>query len=291
LIPEIVVPEIPLLPSAHTFEVLGRALQVGPWTIKPFGVLVALGVCAGVLLAGKIARARGIPTEVMTRFQYWVLVFAFISGHVLDVVFYHPRYILMDPWILLRLWDGLSSFGGFIGAMVGVFAFKWKFKVKNILPFVDTMASAFPVGWVFGRLGCAVVHDHPGMKSDLWFAVAFKTGGQFDLGLYEMVFAFVIAVTCLSLARKPRPPGFFVGLTMIVYAPVRFCLDFLRLEPGHSSIADPRYFSLTPAQWGAIVMGIAGFAFLWRAASSGEVGNEPFQAAARDVDASLESEQ
>ena len=287
MIPAIHVPEIPILPSEHTIEVLGRVLEFGPWTIKPFGALVALGVYLGVMIAGRMAKARGIQPEAMSRFMFWVLAFAFTCGHVLDAIFYHPQRVLADPLSLIRLWDGLSSFGGFIGATLGVFAFKWRFKVKRVLPFADTMAAAFPVGWTFGRMGCAVVHDHPGMRSDLWFAVAFKGGGRFDLGLYEMFFALILAITCLILARKPRPPGFFLGLTMMVYAPVRFALDFLRAEPGQIVGADPRYLMLTPAQWASFAMVIAGFVLLWRAGASDEVGNEPFASATRDADPSL----
>jgi len=136
-------------------------------------------------------------------------------------------------------------------------------------------------------MGCAVVHDHVGIRSDLWFAVAFPRGGRFDLGLYEMVFAFIIAIVCITLARQHRPPGFFLGFTMIAYAPVRFAMDFLREDPMQMTGADARYLLLTPAQWGCIAMGVGGFVFLWRAASSDEVGNEPFRAVALGVDKSL----
>ncbi|MFW5739585.1 MAG: prolipoprotein diacylglyceryl transferase [Myxococcota bacterium] len=287
LIPAIEVPELPILPGEHSFEILGRAVEIGPWTIKPFGALVAVGVYLGVLIAARIARKRGIHPEAMSKFMYWVLASAFVFGHVLDAIFYHPQRVMADPLLLLRLWDGLSSFGGFIGAAIGVFAFKYRYKVKRVLPFADTMAAAFPVGWTFGRMGCAVVHDHPGMRSDLWFAVAFEHGGRFDLGLYEMVFALIVAIVCLILARKPKPPGFFLGFTMLVYAPVRFALDFLRAEPGHITGADPRYLMLTPAQWASFAMVAAGFALLWHASGSDDVGNEPFEAAANDADPSL----
>jgi phosphatidylglycerol:prolipoprotein diacylglycerol transferase len=254
-------------------------MEIGPWTIKPFGALVATGVYIGVALAARYARKWGIPAEAMSRFMFWVLGFGFVCGHMLDTVFYHPEQVLSDPLSLVRIWDGLSSFGGFIGAALGVLAFKLRFDVKRILPFADIMGAAFPIGWVFGRMGCAVVHDHPGMRSDLWFAVAFKGGGRFDLGLYEMFFAVILAAVSLIIARRPRPPGFFLGLIMLVYAPVRFALDFLRAHPGELNGADPRYLQLTPAQWASFLMVAAGFYLLYRAAASGEVGNEPFLSA------------
>ncbi len=286
LIPYITLPELPLL-GEHTVHLLGRTLVLGPWSIKPFGALVATGVYLGIMLTSYYARKREMHPEAMSRFMFWVLVTAFISGHVLDTIFYHPQQVLEDPASLLRIWDGLSSFGGFTGAVLGVFIFKYHFKIKNVMAFADTMGAAFPVGWVFGRSGCSVVHDHPGMRSDLWFAVQYPHGGRFDLGLYEMLFAVIVASATLYLARRTRPPGFFLGLTMMVYAPVRFALDFLRVQPTELAGGDPRYDMLTPAQWGSFIMAGFGFYLLYRAAASNEVGNEPYIAACADLDPRL----
>ncbi len=49
----------------------------------------------------------------------------------------------------------------------------------------------------------------------------------------------------LVVDRKPRHPGTFFVLFMLLYLPVRFGLDFLR-------VADARYSGLTPAQWAAV---------------------------------------
>jgi phosphatidylglycerol:prolipoprotein diacylglycerol transferase len=68
--------------------------------------------------------------------------------------------------------------------------------------------------------------------------------------------------------RGRRPPGFYVGLLAIVYAPVRFLFDFLR-------IVDVRYGGLTPGQWGALaVMGLGVF-ILVRAYKKGEAEASP----------------
>jgi hypothetical protein len=40
------------------------------------------------------------------------------------------------------------------------------------------VGSAFPLAWVFGRAGCATVHDHPGRLSDAWFAVRWPMGHE-----------------------------------------------------------------------------------------------------------------
>jgi len=287
LIPYISLPELPIL-GKHAIELFGHAQTIGPWTIKPFGTLVATGVYLGALMAMRYARKRELNVDAMSRFMFWVLIFGFVGGHVLDEIFYHPEQVVRDPMSLLRIWAGLSSFGGFAGAVIGVFAFKYKFGIKSILPFAEAMAAMFPVGWVFGRMGCSVVHDHPGLPSQLWFAVKYPdgSGGRFDLGLYEMLFAVIIAAVALVLARKKTPPGFFLGWTMLVYAPVRFVLDFLRAMPGDKRLAetDPRYFGVTPGQWASFIMAAGAFYLLYRACDSGAVGNEPFANALEGVD-------
>jgi phosphatidylglycerol:prolipoprotein diacylglycerol transferase len=133
------------------------------------------------------------------------------------------------------------------------------------MEYVDIAASVMPLAWVFGRIGCSVAHDHPGALSNAWFAVRYPANqlaegfeGRYDLGLIEMVLTIPLAATCWILWRRNpfRPIGFFIGLILACYAPVRFVLDFLRVAPGDpvfKGIIDPRYGGLTPAQWSCFV--------------------------------------
>ena len=287
LIPYITLPELPLL-GRHTIHALGQTFDIGPWSIKPFGTLVAAGVYLGAMLTMRYAKRWQMNTEALSRFIFWVVAWGFVGGHVLDEIFYHPEQVLRDPVSLIKIWAGLSSFGGFTGAMLGVFAFKFHFHIKRIMPFVDVLGAAFPLGWVFGRAGCSVVHDHPGLPSKLWFAVQYPdgSGGRFDLGLYEMLFALLLLIAALWLARRPKPPGFFVGFTMLAYAPVRFALDFLRVRPTDAGIseADPRYFMLTPAQWACFAMSAGAFYLLYKACASEQAGVDPYRDALEGVD-------
>jgi phosphatidylglycerol---prolipoprotein diacylglyceryl transferase len=132
-----------------------------------------------------------------------------------------------------------------------------------VLPYVDVICSAFPTAWVFGRTGCTIAHDHPGLRSDLWFAVQYPRGGRLDLGLYEMILTIPLAVTFLVLRSKPRPWGFYAGASCVAYAPWRFALDFLRAEDVSS--ADPRYAGSTPAQYACLGMLVLGVTLLWKA--------------------------
>lgn len=265
LIPYIAIPELPLSFLLHV-PVLGNLFDAAhPPSIKPFGALVALGVWLGSVVAVKHARERGVDENKMNTFIFWVVGLGFVGGHMLDAIFYHPRQVAENPLYLFMLWDGLSSFGGFIGAIVGAVAYR-HFKKEKILAYCEMVCSAFPLAWVFGRAGCASVHDHPGRLSDAWYAVKYPIDsppgyvGRFDLGLYEMVLTIPLAIAFWWLWRKgKRGNGFFIGVMCIAYAPVRFFLDFLRVDEGTMSGADPRYAGLTPAQWasfGLLALGI-----------------------------------
>ena len=271
LIPYIKIPEVPL-PFPKPVD-----------SIKPFGVLVATGVYIGAAVAVRHARRRGLDVNKMNSFILWVVGLGFVGAHMFDAVFYTPDRLAQDPLYIIKIWAGLSSYGGFFGAILGALAFKYV-KKENVLPLVDTVCSAFPLAWVFGRAGCASVHDHPGRETTSWLGVQYfhvdvhnpdkwgllfdsmQTKGRFDLGFIEFALTIPLAITFLVLwARKPRGYGFYAGWQCIFYAPVRFVLDFLRVEAPGGGIheADLRYAGLTPAQWACFLLAGIGVLMVW----------------------------
>jgi phosphatidylglycerol:prolipoprotein diacylglycerol transferase len=86
---------------------------------------------------------------------------------------------------------------------------------------------------------------------------------RYDLGLLELMFTLVLAAGVAMTWRRRLPVGSYVVFVSLAYAPVRFALDFLRIRQGEE--ADPRYGSLTPAQWACIALAMFAlglFAFL-----------------------------
>lgn len=276
--------------------------QLGPLTVHPFGVLVALAVLVGTRLATRRARQRGLDVAELHSFVTWMLVAGFVGGHVIDALLYRPEQMAADPIRLLFLWEGQGSFGGFIGALLGTLAWR-RFEIargrttrvgtipvvrlrdvpRPILPFVDVILAVFPVAWSFGRLGCAIAHDHPGIRasSDAIFAVAYGAvdgadvvrgplgielrhgdAPRWDLGTLELVFSLLLAAAFALTWRRRLPRGFYVAATAIAYAPARFALDFLRARD--SIHADARYASLTPAQWACVALLAFGLIFTAR---------------------------
>jgi phosphatidylglycerol:prolipoprotein diacylglycerol transferase len=256
-IPYITLPEIPLSFLSYV-PILGEQIdKADPPTIKPFGTLVALGVYLGSVLALRRARERGLDAKKLNDFIFTSIGSGFVGAHVFDAIFYYPDKVAKNPLYLLELWAGLSSFGGFTGALIGAFIWKWRNRGQSILAMCDIVCSAFPLAWVFGRAGCSVAHDHPGRMTDLWLGVQYPNLppgiGRFDLGLIECILTIPLALAFhIRWKQGPKFFGYYAGWMSIVYAPVRFGLDFLRVQPGDKLPADERYLGFTPAQFAAV---------------------------------------
>lgn len=231
-----------------------------PVPIQPFGILVATGVVLGTKLAEWYAKRLDIDPHILSDFATHVVFIGFVFAILLNAVFYETEDLLRffeDPSNNLK-WMGLSSYGGFVGAMVGI----WVWRKRRKMPswaLADAVGFAFPLGWVFGRSGCFVVHDHPGAESDFFLAVEnYNNSGvaRHDLGFYEVIYAAVVMVIFLLILRKfpkeKRPMGLWVGLMPLLYTPGRFMLDFLRIED--QAGADVRFSGLTPAQYASMGM-------------------------------------
>ena len=127
-IPYLTLPEIPLSFLKY-LPIVGDSIDASsPPTIKPFGTLVALGVYLGSVVALRHAKERGLDAKKLNDFIFYSIGSGFVGAHVFDAIFYYPHKVAQNPLYLLELWSGLSSFGGFTGALIGSFIWKWHWR-------------------------------------------------------------------------------------------------------------------------------------------------------------------
>jgi phosphatidylglycerol:prolipoprotein diacylglycerol transferase len=234
---------------------------IGKLSIHLFGILVATGILVGAMLTKRRARELGLVDEMVASMVTTILVFGFLFAHVFDVFAYQAYWSRPTLVELLNPTQGFSSFGGFAGALVGLYYWCWR-KKQPVMPYADSLGYGLATGWMFGRLGCFTAHDHPGVHTSFFLAVKYPDGPRFDLGLLEALWAMGVALSFAILRRKRRPLGIYVTILTLAYAPVRFGLDFLRVHEGEMASADARYGGLTPAQWGCVLALLAGIGLL-----------------------------
>lgn len=232
--------------------------HLGPIPIQAWGTMVALGILVGLWVVLHRAKRLALDTRIIMDAATWSLVGAFVGARIVTVLFYDFSFYVAHPWDVFAIWNGgFSSVGGFLGAaIVGV----WFLRRRgvDVWRYADTMIFGLPIGLGIGRIGCFLIHDHPGTASDLFLAVQYPDGeSRLDHGLLLSINGFIMAIVFALLAQKKRPTGTYVAVFMIWYGIVRFWLDFYR-------ITDATYFGLTPAQYVSAVMVMAGIVFAVR---------------------------
>lgn len=248
--------------------------SLGP--IESFGVIVAAGVLIGAALLRRYAEWHGVDDEHIRGLTGWIMVSGFLGAHVFDVLAYQWKDLMRDPILLVKIWSGISSYGGFLGGAMGFAIYVW-WKRLPVRLMADIAIVGLLPAFSIGRIACTAVSDHVGAAvkdPGVWYsflameyprsaathaniAHLFQQRPDADhvlawnLGLVEL--AYLIPVNALVLwlafrAAKRPSAGLVAVLTGLLYAPVRFFLDYLRPEN-----SDPRHFGLTFAQWASIL--------------------------------------
>lgn len=235
--------------------------SIGGFKLNTFGILVGCAVFYGGIWVKRVCLINGADWEQLYGILVKISVSGFIVSHVFEVVAYHPD----DMWPrILNPRRGMSSFGGFLGGAVSLYYLLYKYKL-NMRKYYDWVVYGFTGGWLFGRLACFSVHDHPGKVTDFFMGIEGIDGTRairHELGLYELLFALVLFITLTLLIRRPRPPGFVVAIVGLTYPCIRFFLDSLRIR-------DAQYGGLTPGQMMCIPLFLLGGFYLWRVLSYG----------------------
>lgn len=237
----------------------------GPFSLQPFGLLVVTGIYLGLRWIVRRAKQMGLSQVHAENGMQWGVIPGLMGAHVGEIVFYQwDRLMVEGPLLLLKFWDGISSYGGFIAGVLGYLYYHRKHTPKQMLEYADIMLQGLVVGWIFGRLGCTVVFDHPGPITDFFLAQPYPFGTgetRHNLGFYEFLYTVIVMFPATLLIHhlwklRRVPAGLQAAMICLTYAPFRFALDFMRSTDLSGS--DVRYFGLTFAHYSSIATLIIG---------------------------------
>jgi len=224
---------------------------------------------------GELAAAEGRKTAItddeVVSFFTWGIFGLLIGARIFATLVYdtsgdywHQPWLIFWPFDRAGNWTGLqgmSYHGGFIGGFLGMLFWSIRYK-RPFLAWCDTMASALPLGYTFGRLGNFLNGElygrittspfgmvFPGaerlkLSADWVKETALKLGMTIPQGalevnlprhpsqLYEACFeGLVLWLVIWFIFRKRRPfNGFLTAIYTIGYGLVRFCIEYFR-EP------------------------------------------------------------
>lgn len=259
------------------------SISLGPITVAAFGVIVSGAVLTGLEIGRRRFRRLGLDPLHGEGMAWYAIIGGFLGAHLFSVLLYFPEKVVANPLLLFKVWEDISSFGSILGGLLAIWLY-FRIKAPQVSAatrriYLDVVAFTFPFSLAIGRMACSLVHDHPGSITSFPLAVSLKTSpardyitsiyrgagraaelppadvmsrlGFHDLGWYEFLYLSLVVVPIVRVLdrrrKAERPAGMFVAVFILLYMPVRFALDFLR-------VGDARYAGLTPAQWVALAL-------------------------------------
>jgi phosphatidylglycerol---prolipoprotein diacylglyceryl transferase len=215
--------------------------EIGPFTLRYYGLMYALAALVGGWLLGKEVRRKGIS---LSDDQRWNLVLLVLLGGILGARIYYVafnwdfygKYLSQIP----AVWHGgLAIHGGLIG---GILVGLWYVR-RHRLPFLalaDASSPSMILGQAFGRFGNFMNGDAHGYPTSMPWGIVFPpesiAGQEFGpvplhpVMLYELVLNLGAFTLLWTIRKRPSGDGFIFFSYLILYSVIRFFVSFFRAD-------------------------------------------------------------
>ena len=207
-------------------------LSIGPITIHGYGLMIAIGVVAALLIGEARANKRGLSGDILYPLTGVCVLSGFLGAKLLFCIVEWKTFI-QAPLEYLGT-NGFVVYGGIIGGVFG----GWLFCVLRKLPFwryFDIVMPSVAIAQAFGRIGCFLAGCCYGAQTDAWYGIAFQNSKFAPNGvkliptqLISSAGMFLVAGILIWYARRERKPGRVGAWYLILYSIGRFFLEYLR---------------------------------------------------------------
>ena len=239
---------------------------IGGVEIKFYGIIMALSMLLGVLLACKLAKKKGIKSDDIFLLALIVLPCAVVGARLYYCLFYEYNYSFKELFNLRQ--GGLAIYGGVIGGVIGILIFALiKKNFKIILILLDVCAPCLILGQALGRWGNFFNQEAYGNlitnKNLMWFPFGVfieSENAWFQATFfYESIWNFMGLGLLLLLYKKSKYTGTTVAGYLIWYGIGRTWIEGLRSDSlflGTSGIRVSQLLSIILIVIGLIIMAI-----------------------------------
>lgn len=220
--------------------------QLGPFSLRWYGLLIAIAVLLGLLLATRLGKRRGIEPGVIADLLPILVLAAVVGARLYYVVFEWRQYQL--NWLdALAIWrGGIAIHGALLGGTIAVVLYaRWRrLRFWNLL---DVLLPSVALGQAIGRWGNFFNSEAFGLPTDLpWkltipYAnrpVEFLDQSSFHpTFLYESLWNVGVLILLLVLFRRGcngslrLPEGALSCCYLLTYSTGRLWIEGLRIDP------------------------------------------------------------
>ena len=148
----------------------GKTFTVFGIEIAYYGVIIALGMLAGALVAYREAKKTGQKVDDYIDFTLYTLIAAIIGARIYYVIFEWDYYSAHPLEIFNLRAGGLAIYGGVLASVITLFIFTKVKKLKFWL-MADTAVQGLIIGQIIGRWGNFFNREAFGGYTDSLFAM------------------------------------------------------------------------------------------------------------------------
>ncbi|MFM8935875.1 MAG: prolipoprotein diacylglyceryl transferase [Vulcanococcus sp.] len=220
--------------------------QLGPFSLRWYGLLIAVAVLLGLLLSTRLGRQRGIDPTLITDLLPILVLAAVVGARIYYVVFEWRQYQL--NWLdALAVWrGGIAIHGALIGGTLAVILYaRWRrVAFWNLL---DVLLPSVALGQAIGRWGNFFNSEAFGLPTDLPWKLTIPFANRplnfldqttfHPTFLYESLWNLGVVILLLLLfqrgsrGRLALPAGALSCVYLLTYSTGRLWIEGLRIDP------------------------------------------------------------
>lgn len=219
----------------------GRTLELGPLSLRWYGLLIATGVLLGVSLSQFLARFRKVDPDLISDLAIWLVVGAIPMARLYYVLFQWDYY-QQNPGQIIAIWQGgIAIHGAILGGGLATWIFT-RLKRVSFWQLADLVAPALILGQAIGRWGNFFNSEAFGRPTDLpwklYIPPAQRPPGFEEFAYFHPTFLYeslwnllVFALLLFLFFRFPRLKRGTIFLVYgITYSLGRLWIEGLRMD-------------------------------------------------------------
>lgn len=253
-----------------TWNVDPILFEVGPLSIRWYGLLFASAFFIGYYIMQKILEREGLNKDWMDSLLLYMMVGTVLGARLGHVFFYQWDYYQDHLLEILQVWKGgLASHGAAIGIIVSLFFWSRKVSKKTLLWALDRIVITVALAGMFIRTGNLMNHEIVGAPTDVSWAFLFTKAGYAELvprhpaQIYEALaylLIFVFLGFLYSKREAGKREGLLFGTFLVMVFGARFAIEFYK----EVQVAFEQTMALNMGQWLSIPLVLAGMFFIVR---------------------------
>ncbi len=249
-------------------------LKIGGVEIRYYGLMyVIAALVTYILIKYRVKKEHlKVSDETILDIFLWGISGVIIGGRLGYVLFYNLPYYLKHPIEIILPFSqgkyvgisGMSYHGAVIGIIISGLIYS-KVKKVSFLELGDLLATTFPLGYTFGRIGNFINGELYGRVTTLPIGMYFPNDPlhklRFPSQLFEGFFeGFILFIILWNIRKKGFPRGYLLSFYIIGYGITRFFIEFIR-QPDPQIGFILKYFTM--GQILSFFMIIGGFVLLY----------------------------